>query len=106
MYRINNSWTSFDKDLKDLKNILEKNQYPLILRDLVVKSYLNVKINCRNGKSSKITESEIKIRYLKLPSIGLHSELTQKKTDQLYKRFWKSLKVRLVFTSEELRCGF
>ena len=26
MYRINNSWTGFDKDLKDLKSILQKNQ--------------------------------------------------------------------------------
>ena len=81
MYRFNNSWTGFDKDLKNLKNILQKNQYSLKLIDHVVKSYLNVKINCRNGESSKITESEIKIRYFKLPSIGLHSELTQKKID-------------------------
>ena len=29
MYKINNSWTGFDKDIKDLKNILQKNQYPL-----------------------------------------------------------------------------
>ena len=32
MYGINKSWTSctgFDKDLKDLKNILQKNLYPL-----------------------------------------------------------------------------
>ena len=29
LYTINNSWTRFDKDLKDLKNILQKNQYPL-----------------------------------------------------------------------------
>ena len=29
IYRINNSWASFHKDLKDLKNILKKNPYPL-----------------------------------------------------------------------------
>ena len=42
----------------------------------------------------------------KLPFIGLHSKLTQKKVDQLCKRFCKSLKVKLVFTSEKLRCAF
>ena len=30
----------------------------------------------------------------------------QKKVDQLCKRFYKSLKVKLVFTSEKLRCDF
>ena len=33
MYRINNSWTDFDKNLKNLKNILQKNQYPLKMID-------------------------------------------------------------------------
>ena len=72
----------------------------------VVKSYLNDKINCRNEKSSENTESEIKIRYFKLPFIGLHSKLTQKKVDQLCKRFCKSLKVKLIFTNAKLRCAF
>ena len=48
MYRINNSWTGFDKHVKDLKNILQKNQYPLKMIGHVVKSSLN----CRNEKSS------------------------------------------------------
>ena len=61
MYRINNSWTDFDKDLKHLKNTLHKNQYSLKTIDYVVKSYLNNKINCRNEKSSQNAESEIKI---------------------------------------------
>ena len=106
MYRINNSWASFHKDLKDLKNILEKNPYPLKMIDHIVKSYLNDKINCRNEKSSENAESEIKIRYFKLSFIGLHSKLMQKKIDQLCKRFCKSLKVKLVFASEKLQCAF
>ena len=80
MYRINNSWTGFDKDLKDLKNILQKNQYSLKMIDHVVKSYLNDKINCGNEKSSENTESEIKIRYFKLPFIGLHSQTNTKES--------------------------
>ena len=83
----NNSWADFDKDLKDLKNILQKNQYPLKMIDHIVKSYLNDKINCRNEKSSENAELEIKIRYFKLPFIGLHSTVMQNKIDQLCKRF-------------------
>ena len=74
--------------------------------DHIVKSCLNDKINCRNEKWSQNTESEIKIRYFKLLFIGLHSKLMQKKVYQLCKWFCKSLKVKLVFTSEKLRCAF
>ena len=106
IYRINNSWTGFDKELKDFKNILQKNKYPYKMIDHIVKSYLNDKINCRNEKSFKNVESEIEIRYFKPPFIGLHSKLMEKKIDQLCKRFCKSLKVKLAFTSEKLRCAF
>ena len=106
MYRINNSWTGFDKCLKGLKNILQKNQHPLKMIDHIVKSYLNDKITCRNEKSPENAESEVKVRYFKLPFIGLHSRLMQKKINQLCKRFCKSLKVKLVFTSEKRRCAF
>ena len=70
--------------------------------DHIVKSYLNHKINCRNEKSSENAQSEIRTRYFKLPFIGLHSKLMQNKIDQHY----KSLKVKLVFTSEKLRFAF
>ena len=106
MYRITNSWRGFDKDLRNLKYIHQKNQYPPRLIDHVVKLYLNLKINCRNGESSENAKSEIKVRYFKLPFIGLNSKLTQKKIDQLCKRFCKSLRVILIFTSEKLRCAF
>ena len=52
----------------------------------------------------KVLKTEIKIRYFKLPFIGLYSKLTQKEIDQLRKRLCKSLKVKFVFTSEKLRC--
>ena len=59
MYRINNTWTGFHKDLKDLKKILQKNQYPLKMKGHIFKSYLNDKINCRNEEISENAESEI-----------------------------------------------
>ena len=44
--------------------------------------------------------------YFKLPFDGLQSKITQKKVDQLCKRFRESLKVKLIFTSEKLQCIF
>ena len=57
MYRINNSWTGFDKDPKDLKKILQKNQYPLSVIHPVVKSYFNDMISCKNDKSFLKTQN-------------------------------------------------
>ena len=76
MYRINNSWTGFDKYLKDVKNILKKNQYPLKMIDHIV-FFLT--------------------RYFKLSFISVYSELMQKKTDQICKRFCKSLTGQIGF---------
>ena len=53
----------------------------------IVKSYLNDKINCKNEKISGNAESEIKIRYFKLPFIGLHSTLMEKKLTNFAKDF-------------------
>ena len=105
-YRTNNSWRVFGKDHKDCKNILQKNQYPLKMISHVVKSHLNDKIKCRNEKSAQITVSDVEIRYFKLRFIGVNSKLKQKEVHQLCKRFYKSLKVKLIFTSEKLGCAF
>ena len=45
MYRINSTWTSFDIDLKNLRQVLLKNQYPLSMIDNVIKKYLQNPIN-------------------------------------------------------------
>ena len=50
-YRINSTWTSFDIDLKNLKQVLLKNQYPLSMKDNVIKKYLQNAINKTNTGS-------------------------------------------------------
>ena len=42
MYRINSPWKSLDTDLKNHKQVLFKNQYPLCMIDNVIKKYLKV----------------------------------------------------------------
>ena len=106
MYRINNSWTGFDKGLKDLKNIIQKNLHPLKRIGPVVKSYLNDQINCWNEKTSQNTEPEIKVRYLSYRLLDYIPKSGKRKLNNFVKDFCKSLKVKLVFTSKKLRCGF
>ena len=78
MCRINSTWISFDIDLKILKQVLLKNQYPLIMIDNVIKKYIQNAIYKTNTESMPVEIPKIEVRYFKLPFIGLYSEVTQK----------------------------
>ena len=106
MYRINSTWTSFDIDLKNLKQVLLKNQYPLTMIDNVIKKYLQNAVNKANTGSMPVEMPNIETRYFKLPFIGMYSKVTQNKIEKLCKIFCKSAKVKLVFTSNKLRQTF
>ena len=45
MYRINSTWTSFDIDLKNLKQVLLKNQCSLSMIENVMKKYRQNAVN-------------------------------------------------------------
>ena len=97
MYRINSTWTSFDIDLKNLKQVILKNQYHLIMIHNVIKKYLQNAVNKMNTGSMPVEMPNIETRYFKLPFIGMYSKVTQNKIEKLCKRFCKSAKVKLVF---------
>ena len=71
MYRINSTWVSFDIDLKNLKQVLLKNQYALSMIDNVIKKYLQNTINKTKTGSVSGEISVIERRYFKLPFIGM-----------------------------------
>ena len=70
----------------------------------VKNGFLKLVKNFIELKDKELKDKELNIK--KETFIGLHSQLMQNKIDQLCKRFFKSLKVKLVFTSEKLRCVF
>ena len=106
MYRINSTRTSFDIDLKNLKQVLLKNQYPLSMIDNVIKKYLQNVINKTNTGSMSVAMPNIETKYFQLPFIGMYSKVTQNKIEKLCKRLCKNVKVKLVFTSDKLRQTF
>ena len=106
MYRINSTWASFDIDLKNLKQVLLKNQYPLTMIDNVIKKYLQNAVNKMNTGSMPAEMPNIETRYFKLPFIGMYSKVTQNNIEKLCRRFCKSAKVKLVFTSNKLSQTF
>ena len=89
MYRINSTWTSFDIDLKNLKQVLLKNQYPLTMIDNVIKKYLQNAVNKTNTGSMLLEMPNIETRLFQLPFIGMYSKVTQSKIEKLCKNFAK-----------------
>ena len=65
MYTINSTWTSFDIDLKNLKQVLLKNQYPLSMIDNVIKKYLQ-NVNNKTNTGSMSVEMPNKFQILKI----------------------------------------
>ena len=82
MYRINSTWTSFDIDLKNLKQVLLKNQYPLTMIDNVIKKYLQNTVNKTNTRSMPVEMPNIATRYFKLPFIEMYSKMIQNKIER------------------------
>ena len=102
MCRNNRTWKSFDIYLKNLKQLVLKNQYLLRMVDNVIKKYVQNAINKTNTGSMSVEMPNIERRYFKLPFIGMYSKVTQNKIEKLCKRFCKNVKVKLVFTSNKL----
>ena len=63
MYRISSTWTSVDIDLKNFKQVLLKNQYPLSMIDNVQNA-----INNANTATILAQMPNVETRYLKLLS--------------------------------------
>ena len=106
MYRINNTWTSFDIDLKNLKQAQLKNQYAFIMIYNAIKKYLQNTIYKTNTGSMPVEVPNIEIRYLKLPFMCMYSDITQNKIETICKRFCKNVKVKLVVTNDKLSQAF
>ena len=93
MYRINSTWTSFDIDLKNLKQVLLKNQCSLSMIGNVMKKYRQNAINQTNTGSVSGEISNIETRYFKLTFIGMYSKATQNKIEKLCERIAKMPKL-------------
>ena len=90
MYRSYSTWASFDIDLKNLKQVLLKNQYPLSMIDNVIAKYLQNAIIKKNTGNMPVEMPNIETRYFKLPFIGIYSKVTQNKIEKHCKRFCKN----------------
>ena len=85
VFKINNTWLGFHKDIVNLVFILRKNLFPVHLIDKCVYRYLNTAID-RNG-SIQNTTSQGKQYFYKLPYLGRFSTIAQSKIRRLVNRY-------------------
>ena len=102
-FKINNTWTGFHNNIKELANILGKNQFPSSLVNRTVKQYLN-KFFASPLHASAITNSnEIRTHYYKLPFVGPFSTSVQRRVRNLTQRYCKNLDIKLVFAPYKIK---
>ena len=76
----------FNDNLKELKEILDKNMFPPKLVDKTIKTYLDTKNNQQEIENLDMSSKN----YFKLPYIGEHSDFVSKKVKTLSQQFCKN----------------
>ena len=99
-YQINSSWTFIHEELKKIKEMLQKNSFPVSFIDDGIKLFLN---NLRGSADvERVQNSENKINYFKLPYSGTYSNVVKKMINELVSRYCKNIEVKIIFTTEKL----
>lgn len=94
VFKINNTWLGFHKDIAKLVFIFRKNLFPVHLIDKCVYRYLNTAID-QNGSTRTPPSSNIpsqgKQYFYKLPYLGRFSTVAQSKIRRLVHRYCNDL---------------
>ena len=94
-FKINSSWSGFDRDCNTICKNLQKNCFP----KHVIERYINAYVNQKHTDQSEKVESDLELRYFKLPFIGQFSSLAQKKINKIVGKYCNgSTKIKIIFT--------
>ena len=102
-FKINNTWIGFHNNIKELTNILGKNQFPSSLVNRTVKKYLDKFFASSLRASAATSSNEIRTHYYKLPFVGPFSTYAQHRIKRLTQRYCKNLDIKLVFAHTRSR---
>ena len=100
VFRINNTSSGFDQDLKHLFWILKRNCYPEQFIQRVKKDYLDAKNINQLEPNESINER--KVVYFKLPYLGQQSVALKSKIKKLCKKFCANTDIQLAFQAFKL----
>ena len=102
-YKISNTLSGFNEEVRRLSHIFQKNQFPEGMINKAVKTYLDSVSNSENFAADSTTSSnDICILYFKLPYLVL-SSFVQSKERSLVKRYCKDLKIKLAFSTFKIK---
>ena len=99
-FMINSSPSLFRADVNKISNFLEKNSFPRILLDRLIKRFKSQN-TCAQEPSKSVSntaETRPETRYFKLPYIGSKSDLVRKKILTLAQQFCVNVNIKLVFS--------
>ena len=103
IFKINNTWTLFHKDIETLGHYLARNLFPKRFVERYLREYLDRKL--RNDNENADVKSDT--HYFKLPYIGVQSSVIKLRVTKLFKQFCKSEKeIRIVFNISKVRDYF
>ena len=97
VYKINNSWLGFHKDIKDLTLILRKNLFPVRMAEKVINRYVSRAI-IRPSASSQVQQA-VSTYYFKLPYVGSFTREAQKRLRKLVQDYCTNIEIKLAFSS-------
>ena len=83
IYKINNNWFNFERDIKKLRETLSRNLFPNKLFDKILNPFTN-----KQFLNSEMTEDNTNAkRFFKLPYIGEHSISLKNKVKNFVERY-------------------
>ena len=102
-FKFNNTWVGFHNKIKELTNVLRKNQFPSSLVNKTVKHYLS-NFFVSTSRPFAATSSNVgRTHYYKLPFVGPFSTYAQRRIKQLTRRYCKNLDIKLVFVPYKIK---
>ena len=102
IFKINNTWAGFHRDINNLTKTLRKNSFPSSVIENVVRKFLN---NYFTPDSSQSVVRKDNCLYFKLPYIGPFSIITQRRIKKLVNILCSDLEIKLVFTPLKIKIG-
>ena len=104
IFKINSSWEVFHKNIAEMTETLQKNNFPDKFIFQNIREELSKKIENKPFENQK---NEKNVHYFKLPYIGTFSKITEQKINYIIKKYCKtSTVIKLAFTSTKISSFF
>ena len=97
VYKINNSWLGFHKDIKDLTLIVQKNLFPVHIVEKVINRYVSrATIHLSVGS---LVQQTVSTYYFKLPYVRSFTREPQIRLRKLVQCYCTNIEIKLAFSS-------